>query len=75
MQSFINNASFSSYMNEPQDLERAVRARKRVRQNLQDIERKLDHLLLRIRESDDRINGGMNEWNLDNPDEEEWPFL
>jgi len=43
-------------MNEPQDIERAKRARKRIRQNLQDIERKLDHLLLRIREVDPRIH-------------------
>ena len=57
-------------MNEPQDLERAVRARKRIRQNLQDIERKLDHLLLRIREADDRINAGLDEWNEYGPDEE-----
>ena len=70
MESFINNALLSSHMNEQRDIERAVRARKRIRQNLQDIERKLDHLLLRIREADDRINAGMDEWDLDDPDEE-----
>ena len=52
-------------MNELQDIERAIRARKRIRQNLRDIERKLDHLLLRIREADQRINGGINKWDED----------
>ena len=70
MESFINNALLSSHMNEQRDIERAVRARKRIRQNLQDIERKLDHLLLRIREADDRINADMDEWDEDDPDEE-----
>jgi len=53
-------------MNEPQDVERAKRARKRIQQNLQDIERKLDHLLLRIRETDDRVNRGIR-----NPSEDD----
>jgi prefoldin subunit 5 len=52
---FINLTLFPRGMNEPQDIERAKRARNRIRQNLQDIERKLDHLLLRIREVDTRI--------------------
>lgn len=42
-------------MDEPQTIKRTIRARKRIHQNLQDIERKLDHLLLRIREADERI--------------------
>ena len=58
-------------MNEPQNLERTVRARKRIHQNLQDIERKLDHLLMRIREADQRINADIAEWEDEDVDEEE----
>ena len=58
-------------MNEPQDIERAVRARKRIHQNLVDIERKLDHLLLRIREADERIYTPVDEPANTWQDEEE----
>ena len=58
-------------MDEPQDIERAIRARKRIHQNLVDIERKLDHLLMRIREADERIYTSMDEPATTRQDEEE----
>lgn len=57
-------------MDEPQTIERAIRARKRIHQNLVDIERKLDHLLLRIREADERIYTPLGESENNWPDKE-----